>query len=764
MATSIFERSHHQRIAKLLGSLNVDLLTRAEAFFGGGTAIALSLGEFRESRDVDFLVSSQEGYRLLREAVTNETLGEILREPLRQLRAVRMDRYSIRTALEIEGEPIRIEFVSEGELGISGAFSPELGVPTLSRDDMYATKLLANANRALDKSVLSRDIIDLAAMVDSWGDVPDRVWDRTIARFGTSVERGFHDALRTIADPRYLASCLDQMRMDPSWLERIPKILSTVTLPSAKRAPQRQTGNIDPILAAIATLKAELDGLRPIAPGALRGVEAWQTVELTYTSNAIEGNTLTRAETALIVDKGLTVGRGRTLREHLEVTNHVAALGYVRELASNRAPLTERDIRQVHALVMAGMDDMHPGQYSPHQRQIAGSDIRLPAPSEIAPLMADLVAWLAAQAPTPDTAIEAHARLAEIHPFSDGNGRTSRLLMNLVLMRGGYPPAVIEPADRLDYIEALEARRGPAPELYRETMLGAVEQSLARYLDMVSPGHDLRADHTSRMSAGEPPKGGGTLSAMYNPRPLESASRTDPSTQIERFEEMKPQTAAQEGYRPGAYAAITGEVVRTHEFEKVTTVTVKSDLADGFTRYNSVMLFDAAARRAAAGLAAGDLIALDARVNENVFVKDGHETYRTDVIANRVDRADPGTPHEASLTVTGELRRGMQAMDKVTMGSLVSTGRDGEPRYHTIKAFDPNIRGALESPQIGDRLTLSGTIGQNSYEKDGKKVFTTDLVVDRVVEHTPAPRPAPAPLPTPGNEHHQEHKPTNRPH
>src|SRR5882757_2945119 len=103
---------------------------------------------------------------------------------------------------------------------------------------------------------------------------------------------------------------------------------------------------VAPILAAIATLKAELDALRPISPGALRAVEAWQTVELTYTSNAIEGNTLTRSETALIVDKGLTVGRGKTLREHLEVTNHVAALGYVRELASSQAPLTERDIRQ----------------------------------------------------------------------------------------------------------------------------------------------------------------------------------------------------------------------------------------------------------------------------------------------------------------------------------------------------------------------------------------------------------------------------------
>jgi single-stranded DNA-binding protein len=297
-------------------------------------------------------------------------------------------------------------------------------------------------------------------------------------------------------------------------------------------------------------------------------------------------------------------------------------------------------------------------------------------------------------------------------------------------------------------------------------------------LDMVSPAQDLHADHTSRMSAGEPPMGGGTLSAMHNPQPrvsvarhgvsearhdLETISRTDPSQPIERFDEMKPQHAQQESHHPGAYVAIAGEVVRTHDFEKMTTVTVKSELPDGFTRYNSVMLFDPAARRATAALREGDLVRLDARVMENVFEKNGRETYRTDVIANRIDRAEPGTLHEASLIISGELRRGMQSADKVTIGSLVSEGRDGEPRYHTLKAFDPQTRQVLESAQIGDQLTVAGTIGQNSYEKDGQKVYTTDMVADRVLEHVPASRPAPAPLPSSGNDQRPEHRPSNRP-
>ncbi len=248
------------------------------------------------------------------------------------------------------------------------------------------------------------------------------------------------------------------------------------------------------------------------------------------------------------------------------------------------------------------------------------------------------------------------------------------------------------------------------------------------------------------------------------PQPLETNSRTDLSQPIERSEVMKPNQSQQQNFVPGAHASITGPVERKKEFERMTAVTVRSDLPDGFSRYNQVLLFDAAARRAASAIEDGATVRFDARVHENVFEKGGKETYRTDVIAPRIDREDPGAAHEATLTVTGEVRRGFLANDKVTMGSLVSETRDGEPRYHSVKAFDDSVRDALQSVQIGDRLTLTGTIGQNSYEKDGRKVYTTDLVIGRVDEHTPAPQQAPAPLPTQGNDHRQEHRQTNRPH
>lgn len=248
------------------------------------------------------------------------------------------------------------------------------------------------------------------------------------------------------------------------------------------------------------------------------------------------------------------------------------------------------------------------------------------------------------------------------------------------------------------------------------------------------------------------------------PQPLETNSRTDLSQPIERSEVMKPNQSQQQNFVPGAHASITGTVERKTEFERMTAVTVRSDLADGYSRYNQVLLFDAAARRVASAIEDGATVRFDARVHENVFPKGDKETYRTDVISRRIDREDPGAAHEATLTVTGEVRRGFLANDKVTMGSIVSESRDGEPRYHSFKAFDEGVRGQLETAQVGDRLTLTGTIGQNSYEKDGEKVYTTDIVIDRVAEHTPAPRQAPAPLPTQGNDHRQEHRQTNRPH
>jgi len=245
--------------------------------------------------------------------------------------------------------------------------------------------------------------------------------------------------------------------------------------------------------ASVAVKKAELDRLRPLSGRSLAALAAWYDVELTYSSNAIEGSTLTRSETAIVLEKGITVS-GKPLKDHLAALDHQDALHYVRALADHAEPLRESDIREIHRLVTLRTDPREAGQYSSHQRQIVGSAMKLPSPAEIVPLMGDFGRWLTSAPTTPDTAFISHERLVTIHPFSDGNGRSARLLMNLVLLRAGYPPVVIGPEHRVGYIDGLQALQlasNPAP--YRQFMAGRLEASLDHHLAMLARGLDQPA-------------------------------------------------------------------------------------------------------------------------------------------------------------------------------------------------------------------------------------------------------------------------------
>lgn len=238
--------------------------------------------------------------------------------------------------------------------------------------------------------------------------------------------------------------------------------------------------------------KAELDAKRPLTPGSIAQLDAWYDVELTYTSNAIEGNTLTRNETALVIEKGITIG-GKTLKEHLEAVDHHEAIGFVRELATKRRPIREDDVRDIHGIVLSRSMPEEAGRYSTVQRRIKGSNVILPGPHKIAPLMDAFGGWLSEQPDTPANAFEAHYRLVAIHPFSDGNGRTARLLTNLILLRGGYPPVAIGPEQRKDYVDGLEHRHmtgeaGP----YEAFMVSRLNVSLDAYLDAIEKELEAR--------------------------------------------------------------------------------------------------------------------------------------------------------------------------------------------------------------------------------------------------------------------------------
>lgn len=214
---------------------------------------------------------------------------------------------------------------------------------------------------------------------------------------------------------------------------------------------------MDKVLEEIAGKKAELDRLRLATPRGLENFEHVQDIEITYTSNAIEGNTLTASETMLVVEHGITIG-GKPLKDHMEAIDHYEAIRYVRALARRGTRLTEMDVRTLHGLVVQRSEPGIAGRYADRGRFVLTDCGRhaFPSPAEVPGLMGDFAGWLPAALDTPATAFTAHRRLVEIHPFNDGNGRTARLFMNLVLLRGGYPPVAVRPEDRLAYIRALQ--------------------------------------------------------------------------------------------------------------------------------------------------------------------------------------------------------------------------------------------------------------------------------------------------------------------
>jgi cell filamentation protein, protein adenylyltransferase len=240
----------------------------------------------------------------------------------------------------------------------------------------------------------------------------------------------------------------------------------------------------DTLLQQIAAKKAELERLRPQAPHGLDNLNQSHDIELTYTSNAIEGNTLTAAETRIVIEHGITIG-GKPLKDHLEAVDHFEALRYVRELARETEPLREADLRNLHRLVMQRSDPDMAGRYANQGRYVETDSGRhhFPSPAEVPAMMGDFAQWLGAAAATPETAFTAHRRLVEIHPFNDGNGRTARLLMNLVLLRGGYPPVAVRPADRPAYIGALQdAQAGRGSEKLDRLLYERLDSTLGESL------------------------------------------------------------------------------------------------------------------------------------------------------------------------------------------------------------------------------------------------------------------------------------------
>ena len=257
--------------------------------------------------------------------------------------------------------------------------------------------------------------------------------------------------------------------------------------------------NFNPLTAK----KEQIDQFRPLPPELVQNLEEWFLIELTYTSNAIEGNTLTRKETAAVVEKGLTIG-GKSLTEHLEATNHAKALADIMALAQSKtSDLTENSILTIHNTILRGIDDNNAGHYRSIPVRISGSPVILPNPKRVPDHMKDFISEITTikNLHPVKLAAKAHYQLVTIHPFVDGNGRTARLLMNLILLQHGYPPALIRKRDRIKYISSLEkAQLGGSMDDYYKVIFDATNRSLDIYLNAVTGKDEKQPSKTTSSS------------------------------------------------------------------------------------------------------------------------------------------------------------------------------------------------------------------------------------------------------------------------
>lgn len=244
-----------------------------------------------------------------------------------------------------------------------------------------------------------------------------------------------------------------------------------------------------PMFEQINQKKALLDANRPLPKYTVKSLREKLLLEWTYHTNAIEGNTLTINETKVVLE-GITVG-GKTMREHLEVLNHRDAINYVEEIVRKGEPLSEWQIKNLHRLVLKGIVDEYAGVYRDQQVYISGAKHIPPAPYLIREEMEKLMVWYE-QSDTKNLHPVArgamlHAIFVGIHPFIDGNGRTSRLLLNLELMKDGFPPIVIKVEHRLAYYEALDkAHTQKEYDDFIKLVAGEVEDSLNLYLSAIN--------------------------------------------------------------------------------------------------------------------------------------------------------------------------------------------------------------------------------------------------------------------------------------
>lgn len=250
--------------------------------------------------------------------------------------------------------------------------------------------------------------------------------------------------------------------------------------------------DIKELLNEVDVLKEQLSILRPLPEEALKKIQDALDIEYTYESNRIEGNTLTLQETALVVNEGVTIS-GKSMREHLEAINHTEAISYIKDIAKQDIEISERTIKEIHALILHGIDRENAGRYRTVPVMISGSTHMPPQPYLIEKQMEDFMLrfrQMEEEKVHPVlVAAYLHDELVRIHPFIDGNGRTSRLLMNLYLLRNGYVIITLKGSNdaKINYYKALEkSHTEHLTEDFQQLVVEAEIAALQKYLSIMA--------------------------------------------------------------------------------------------------------------------------------------------------------------------------------------------------------------------------------------------------------------------------------------
>lgn len=243
-----------------------------------------------------------------------------------------------------------------------------------------------------------------------------------------------------------------------------------------------------------------LNKFRPLPALVVNKLKEQFEIELTYNSNAIEGNSLTLKETYLVINEGLTI-KGKPLKDHLEAKNHQEALDYLYELVEKdkHNTFSENLIRSLNQIVQQNIDKEWAGRYRNSGVIIGGAEHKPPEAIEVPRLMKKLIKWYSVNKKLHPVELASiiHHKLVNIHPFFDGNGRTSRLVMNIILMQLGFPLVVVLKSDRRRYYAALASADKGNYSLFVNFIARALERTLDIYLQVLAPKKEHKEKYIS---------------------------------------------------------------------------------------------------------------------------------------------------------------------------------------------------------------------------------------------------------------------------